>query len=131
MATVCRPVTLHELIALVETPHYSNNIETLRDVVGLCGSFMTIREDTVYFIHQSAKEFLIKKAYNIIFPSGINYSHYMIFAKSIAAMQKTLCHDIYGTARLAYTIDQVKAPSPNPLASMGYSCVSGYVIYAP
>src|SRR5947199_6758103 len=53
---VYRPITLKELTSLVDgLEDYSDDLESLREIIGLCGSFLTIREDTVYFVHQSAK----------------------------------------------------------------------------
>ena len=31
--------------------------ENVREIILMCGSFLTIREDSVYFIHQSAKDY--------------------------------------------------------------------------
>jgi hypothetical protein len=49
-ALVYRPITLEELVALVE-PLRDTADEDLREIVSLCGSFLTLREDTVYFVH--------------------------------------------------------------------------------
>lgn len=48
-AVLYQPVTIRELVALIEQPEdISNNIQ---EIINLCGSFLTVREDTVYFIH--------------------------------------------------------------------------------
>ncbi|KAF2022522.1 hypothetical protein EK21DRAFT_83177, partial [Setomelanomma holmii] len=51
-ALVYRPVTLEELVALAE-PLRDTADEDLREIINLCGSFLTLREDSVYFVHQS------------------------------------------------------------------------------
>jgi hypothetical protein len=54
-----RLVTTRELVALIEQLNeVSNNVQ---EIVSLCGSFLTIRDDTVYFMHQSAKTSSSKK----------------------------------------------------------------------
>jgi hypothetical protein len=50
-ATLYRPVAVPELVALVEQLEDLDNLELVREIVGLCGSFLTMREDTVYFVH--------------------------------------------------------------------------------
>jgi hypothetical protein len=68
---VYRPVTLLELTSLDEAlESVVDDLESLRDIIGLCGSFLTLREDVVYFVHQSAKDFLLTKASDDVFPSG-------------------------------------------------------------
>jgi hypothetical protein len=50
------PVTFAKLTALVDLlEEFINNLKSLREVIGLCGSFLTLREDTVYFVHQFTK----------------------------------------------------------------------------
>ncbi|KAH8821891.1 hypothetical protein F5884DRAFT_105145 [Xylogone sp. PMI_703] len=123
MTVTYRPITLNELTVLAGIPQYSNDIETLREAVELCGSFLTIRGNTVYFIHQSAKEFLATTASDTISPSGLGYSHYIIFSKSIHAMYETLRRDIYDIRSPGCLISQIEPPKPDPLASIRYSCV--------
>jgi hypothetical protein len=49
---VYRPVTLLELTSLDEAlESVVDDLESLRDIIGLCGSFLTLREDVVYFVH--------------------------------------------------------------------------------
>jgi hypothetical protein len=80
---VRRPISLDELTSLVEMPDdVSDDPESLEEVIKLCGSFLTLRERTVYFVDQSAKDFLLGKAsrkvsnkasqeaFDWVFPSG-------------------------------------------------------------
>lgn len=76
-----RPVTVVELVALVEQLKDVGDSESVQEITGLCGSFLTLREDTVYFVHQSAKDFLFATASNQIFPDGGEQIHREIFLK--------------------------------------------------
>jgi hypothetical protein len=59
-ATVYRPITLEELISLVEILEgMSDDLESLGEIISLYGSFLTIREGIIYFVHQSAKDYLL------------------------------------------------------------------------
>ena len=130
VAVVKRPITLRELVSLDDTLHkldYPENlpedIEDLQQRVGQCGSFLTIRESTIYFVHQSAKDFLVDQASNDIFPSGIDDVHYTLFSWSLLAMSKTLRRDIFGLRTPGISIDEVKQPDPDPLTAIRYSCL--------
>jgi hypothetical protein len=124
MSTVYRPVTLSELTSLVEVPANDfDDHEALSEIIAVCGSFLTLREDIVTFIHQSAKDFLLREALNEILPRGIGAGHYMIFSRSLEVMFKTLRRDIFNIQFPGFPAKDVKSPSPNPLAAARYACV--------
>jgi hypothetical protein len=124
LALVYRPVTLEELITLVEQLEDIANVSELEDIIGQCGSFLTLREQTVYFVHQSAKDFLLAKAAEEVFPKGKEYVMHGLLVRSLQIMTTTLERDIYGLGALGYTFDDdFEAPDPDPLRSSRYSCV--------
>jgi hypothetical protein len=124
IAIVYRPITLKELTSLVEMLEgMFDDLESLREIIGLCGSFLTIREDIIYFVHQSVKDYLFRKAFDEIFPSGEGGAHYRIFSRSLQVMSRTLRRDMYGLEAPGFPIDQVKQPELDPLAAVRYSCV--------
>ncbi|KAH5983249.1 hypothetical protein HBI84_248700 [Parastagonospora nodorum] len=122
-AILYRPVTISELVALVEQLEDLDDLESVREIVGFCGSFLTLREDTVYFVHQSAKDFLFAKAYNEAFPDGIKDVHRTIFLRSLAILSRTLHRDMYSLEAPGYPIENVKLPKADPLAVSRYPCV--------
>ncbi|OBT40309.1 hypothetical protein VE00_10431, partial [Pseudogymnoascus sp. WSF 3629] len=124
ISTVYRPITLAQISSLVGTlEDMADDHESLAAIIGLCGSLLTLRESTIYFVHQSAKDFLLKKASDKIFPSGVRYVHYTIFSRSLQVMSRTLRRDVYSLSAPAVSIDQVKQPKPDPLAAAQYSCL--------
>ncbi|KAF2688292.1 HET-domain-containing protein [Lentithecium fluviatile CBS 122367] len=124
VATVYRPVTLDELTYLCEPlEDMADDLASVQQIVGLCGSFLTVRSGTVYFVHQSAKDFLCTKAISDIFPSGIKEVHCAILLRSLQVMSKTLQRNMYGLRTLGYPADQVEEPDPDPLAASRYSCI--------
>jgi archaellum biogenesis ATPase FlaH len=118
---VYRPITLQELAVLVKD--IGDDLESLQEIVGLCGSFLTLREETVYFVHQSAKDFLLIQAAKDVFPSGKEGVHHIIFARSLDFMSRTLQRDMYGLNALGCLIEAVKPQNPDPLAALAYSCI--------
>ncbi|KAF2178780.1 hypothetical protein K469DRAFT_695111 [Zopfia rhizophila CBS 207.26] len=124
IAVVYRPITLKELASLVEVlDDMGDDLESIREIVSLCGSFLTIRGCTIYFLHQSAKDFLFAKASDEIFPSGREEAHYVIFSRSLQVMSRTLRRDMYSLHALGYPIKRVEYPDPDPLAASRYLCV--------
>jgi hypothetical protein len=120
-----RPVTILELTALVEPleDDVDNDLDSVREIVGLCGSFLTLRDDTVYFVHQSAKDFLFVKAYEELFPDGIEANHRVIFSRSLATLSKVLHRNMYGLGAIGCPIENAIPPAPDPLAASRYPCV--------
>ena len=124
VTTVYRPITLKELTSFDdELEATSDDLESLEEIIGLCGSFLTIREGIVYFVHQSAKDFLLGKASDGIFPSGMQEVHYTIFSRSLQTMSRTLRRDIYGLHAPGFPVNQINKPKPDPLAQVRYSCI--------
>ncbi|KAL5331199.1 hypothetical protein ACEPPN_000728 [Leptodophora sp. 'Broadleaf-Isolate-01'] len=95
-STVYRPTTLLEITTFIQTlDDIANDHESLVLIIALCGSFLTLREGTISFVHQSAKDFMLNGSSNEIFPSGPESS--------------------------GLTVDQVKQLGPDPLAAVKYS----------
>lgn len=119
-----RPLHLHELrlLADVENQQYSSN--DLENIVGICGSFLTIRDDHVYLIHQSAKDYLREDKVSDIFPSGSSAIHHRIFRTSLQSLSARLRRNIYDLddpGVLASNIATFR-PNPDPLSDLRYCC---------
>jgi hypothetical protein len=55
-----RPLTLQELGIVADLPvEHRRDPQALMEYVELCGSFLTVRQEIVYFVHQSAKDYLL------------------------------------------------------------------------
>jgi hypothetical protein len=52
VSAVYRPVTFEELSSLVDMPAgITGDYEALSEIIGLCGSFLTLQEHTISFVH--------------------------------------------------------------------------------
>lgn len=121
---VYRPLGLLELGALSGLPsQISNKAGSIREVVTMCGSFLTTRDDHVYIVHQSAKDYLTEHAAATIFSSGFRGVHYGIFSRSLNIMFKTLKRDIYCLRDPGHSIQHVTPPDPDPLSVARYPCL--------
>ncbi|KAL7800228.1 WD40-repeat-containing domain protein [Trichoderma ceciliae] len=119
-----RPLSLVELGTLANFGSHLTNGPALERLVNKCGSFLTIRDRTVYFIHQSAKDHLTtsKTTQSTIFPSGHGDVHSVIFSHSLQAMGKTLRTNIYDLLYPGFPTNEIETPDPDPLAAIRYSC---------
>ncbi|PYH89489.1 hypothetical protein BO71DRAFT_422970 [Aspergillus ellipticus CBS 707.79] len=108
ITTVYRPIT---------------DIKSLIKIIGLCGSFLTLRDQTISLVHQSAQDFLQREASQDIHPNGLQEIHYNIYSKSLQALHKVLRQDIYNLGDHTISISQVRQPDPDPLAAIRYANV--------
>src|SRR5467141_5471053 len=116
-----QPLHLREIHVVAGLQDEVKDLEDLERIINMCGSFLTIRDNYVYFIHQSAKDYLTINASAIIFPAGHERIHYDMFSRSLDALSKTLRRDIYNLQDPGSMMKNV--PDPDPLASIRYSCV--------
>ena len=122
--TVRRPVTLKELTSFIEMPEgTADKPMLLSKIIGQCGSLLTIREHTVFLVHQSAKDFLSENAEIFPSPYGMAKVHYTIFSKSLEVMSRTLHRDMYSLNTPGFPIEEVQQPDSDPLVAVRYSCV--------
>lgn len=119
-----RPLALPELICLIDSlAPFHDDPESLQDIVASCGSFLTLRDNILYFVHQSAKDFLLNKASDNIFPHGITNQHHIVSSRSLEVLSRILRRDIYDLKAPGVSIDDVSPPNPDPLAPVRYLCV--------
>ncbi|KKF96655.1 Vegetative incompatibility protein HET-E-1 [Ceratocystis platani] len=88
-----RSIALEELRALIEELEHWER-EEMEEAIGLCGSFLAIHDNTVSFVHQSAKDYLLNEPSSEMFPSGILHQHHMVFVRSLDLLRVTLKRDI-------------------------------------
>jgi hypothetical protein len=121
MATVFRPITIDELSIFVDYGDKGDN-EELIEIVNLCGSFLTLQSDTLYFIHQSAEDFISTTASEIVISTGRPAIDLQIVTESLRAMS-TLHRSLYNLSNLGSLRDNVITPIPDPLLKLRYSCM--------
>lgn len=117
-----RPVTLTELRTLLGS-EYDDDEDDLPDIIGSCGSFLTLRGDAIYFLHQSAKDFLLNKALDQILPLGLAYQHELVFKRSLQALSETLRRDICQLNHPGFDINDISPDMLRPVDPIRYSCV--------
>lgn len=112
-----RPISLSELAALSDMSH-----NMTMTAIELCGSFLAMREKTVYLIHQSAKDYLYDNFNRRLQSSGTAQGHVDIGRRSIGAMTKVLKQNMYDLD-YGFTPENLEPPQRDRLASIWYSCL--------
>jgi len=106
----CRPLHLDEIGVLAGLPEdLVNDSQALQGVVGLCGSFLTIREQIVYFVHQSAKDYFTTGNGSKIFPSEQMQIHYQLACRLLRLMSQCLRRDVCDLRRPGTLLSEVES----------------------
>jgi hypothetical protein len=119
VAVAYRPLMLDELAPMAEL--HEESTEDIGELVNLCSSYLILREKTIRFLHQSAKDYLDR--HKEIFPDGRAEGHRTMLSRSLESMPQSLRRDIYNLHHPGFSIDEVKTPDLDPLASIRYACV--------
>jgi hypothetical protein len=117
-----RPLHLKELVATAGLQEQPDDLESLNELVDLCGSFITVREEIVYFIHQSAKDYFSTGKGARIFLLGQEEEHHKIACRSLRLMSDTLKRDICGLRMPGALLDELSDVNQDPLAHIRYAC---------
>ncbi|KAI2981556.1 WD40 repeat-like protein [Aspergillus niger CBS 101883] len=112
------PLSLSEIEILAELPEGEDAAEA---VVQECRSFLTIRNGTVYLIHQSAQDYL-QKHYQRLYNVPQATLHHRIYQRALNGLRKALKENIYGLPHYGITTEEVQIPNPDPLVSVRYAC---------
>ena len=89
-----RPLSTRELITMANLPTELLKDDGLSEIVELCGSFIIVRKDILYFVHQSAKDYLVTKGAQTLFLTGLRAEHGLAVGRSLDAMSGMLRRDM-------------------------------------
>lgn len=119
-----RPLHLNEFVFAAELPdEFSDHLMDIHELVALCGSFLTVRDNVVYLVHQSAKDYLCRTEGSQIFSHGLLYEHKRLARRSAALMSGTLKTDVCGLEHPGTLREEVNMGQVN-------SCIATHVQYA-
>ena len=113
---VRRPVSLEELGVCANIPPRIPKMS----IALKCGSFLSVKDRTVYPIHQSAREYL-QDNYMTRFWQGPGQGHLELFQRSIQYISAHLKMNMYAI-EYDTLVENVQPCSDDQLAPMRYSC---------
>lgn len=123
-AIAYRPLRLQELVGVADLPdRILNHIQYTRDLVERCGSFLTLRQDTIHFIHQSAKDYVTKRDGRVAIDWEPMLEHSRTAIQSLKLLSATLKEDICDLGRPGtFTTDVKKEVVEKALLHAEYAC---------
>ncbi|XEV04990.1 hypothetical protein FSHL1_010277 [Fusarium sambucinum] len=108
-----RPLHLYELYRLVDDEEIT--VEEFEDIIALCGSFLTVQRRFVYFIHDTAKDYLIGDASGFEFDQ--EQQHAILFSQSL----NNLTHSLHGD--ILHLESDHPRTTEEALRSFSYQCI--------
>ncbi|RDW65768.1 uncharacterized protein DSM5745_09507 [Aspergillus mulundensis] len=117
-----RPLHITELAIVADLPQEFGEVAYLEEIVDHCGSFLTIRDGTIYFIHQSAREYVLSIQGKGRFSETPGHTQAGIVLRGLDTMSATLQKDIWGLGDPACEIDAIEPPRSDPLRLVRYFC---------
>jgi hypothetical protein len=123
---VYRPLHLNKLSTLAGFQNRLKNLSRIEKLIKDCGSFLTVQDNKIYFIHQSAKEYLTNdvSSQTFIFPDGRDKVQFTIISNSLDATSQIRRKNMYKLEHPGTLIDDVCSPKDNPLDTILYSCAN-------
>lgn len=118
-----RPLHLKELVFVAGLEEDSDDIYLLKELVDLCGPFLTVREETIYFIHQTARDYLYNERARLsVFPLGVKEEHSKIVQRLLRVMSAVLKRDICDIREPGAALDELSSVNLDLPARIRYAC---------
>ncbi|KAF4454061.1 Vegetative incompatibility protein HET-E-1 [Fusarium austroafricanum] len=115
-----QPLNLQELAGLLQIP--SEPIEDMHQLIIQCGSFLIVKDNFVYFVHQSAKDFLTR-ATSRVWSKELAELHAIACRQMLWVLIDSLQYNMYEIEHPGTLSEEVQVPCPDPLGPCRYSCV--------
>ncbi|EUC39573.1 hypothetical protein COCMIDRAFT_61008, partial [Bipolaris oryzae ATCC 44560] len=119
-----RPLHLLELVVVAGLPNdLFGSAESISDLVARCGSFLAVRNNTVTFIHLSAKDYFTSGNGQQIFDGAVTAEHGQVTYRLLSVMRNTLRRDLCDLEMLgARTEGVVDRSKKSTLVQIAYAC---------
>ena len=119
-----RPLQLEELAATAGLPRDEfGDVQAVADLVSRCGSFLTVREDIISFVHLSAKDFFTLGNGWQVFDGPLEAAQRRITDRLLDAMDSTLRRDMCSLQKPGVRIQEAKSRVQGScLPQIAYAC---------
>ncbi|KAK6499526.1 hypothetical protein TWF506_004156 [Arthrobotrys conoides] len=120
-AVVYRPLRLEEMGSIaIRTDHLPDVERLLR----LCGSFLSIENHSVHFIHQSAKDYLVSEHSGLFTTAGTSSRHKTIFDACILTLSNPaiLKKDLAGIGWPGTLYSEITEKQRSSVRNIEYTC---------
>ncbi|KAF1955560.1 NACHT-domain-containing protein, partial [Byssothecium circinans] len=90
-----RPLRLQEVVVAASLPKdHFQDVQGVIDLVGRCGSFLTVRKGTLFFVHLSAKDYFTSGKGQQVLDGAVAEEHRRMTHRLLDAMHSTLQRDM-------------------------------------
>jgi hypothetical protein len=119
-----RPLLLDELAVMTGLPRDQfSGVQAVADLVSRCGSFLTVREGVVSFIHLSAKDFFTIGNGRQVFDGPVAEAHRQITRRLLDTMDSTLRRDMCSLQKPGVRIQEATSRVRSScLPQVAYAC---------
>jgi len=111
ITVACRPLDLSEMGVIAGLSEglssEGQDWQNIRDLISSCRSFLTAREQTVDFVHKSAKDYFTEGEGSRIFPDGQSFVHCEFSSRLLGIMSDSLRKDICRIGTWGTTLELV------------------------
>ncbi|KAK6332989.1 hypothetical protein TWF718_010815 [Orbilia javanica] len=117
-----RPLSLREMVTVagLSPATEEHDIEVQ---IKKCGSFLATQNNTIFFVHQSAKDFLVSQIGSaLIMASGLGSQHRQIVDRCLQQLQGELKMDICGLNDPGFQIRELKDHQRDSVIHLRYAC---------
>ncbi|KAK6534006.1 hypothetical protein TWF281_005346 [Arthrobotrys megalospora] len=121
-----RPLQLQELLAITSPSEAGEDLEELVQRITECGSFLSLQGETIYFIHQSAKDFLEQQAGlgASIIPESLLAYHEIIGRNCLRLFRESLREDICDLRYPGFLVSDLSEDHKALISHLEYACCS-------
>ncbi|KAF3917689.1 hypothetical protein AA313_de0209527 [Arthrobotrys entomopaga] len=117
-----RPLRLLEIWVVAGLP-YDMDEHEIEEHVKQCGSFLVIQNKTIFFVHQSSKDFLDGKiGTKLIMPGGLVENHRTIAWRCLMRLSKDLKMDFCDLKEPGFSVSDISEEQTNRLIPLDYAC---------
>jgi WD40 repeat protein len=119
-----RPPSVQEVSSMADLPaDICGDAAGMSELLDLCAPFVIVRTGTVYFIHQSAKDFFVIGDGLRIFTSGLEDAHHKIGMRALHIMSENLKEDICNVGGSGCMLPELRDHSEEAFPSqLPYPC---------
>ena len=123
MMLAFRPLCLREISIFATSSNEPTDFDALEELIQYHSSFIIIRDQIAYFVHQSAKDYLESEKCSTIFQSGKASGHTEIADRCLELMSNTLVRNICQCKTSKTSREEVEGPVID-------RCIPDYIQYS-
>ncbi|KAK6527292.1 hypothetical protein TWF281_010479 [Arthrobotrys megalospora] len=117
-----RPLHLREMVIVAGLPAEMEEFD-IEVQVKQCGSFLAVQNQTIFFVHQSAKDFLDKQVRSsLVIPYGLDFQHREVTHRCLRSLSEELRMNICHLEHPGFSAKDLTVEQKAPVLHLRYAC---------